>query len=249
MTKKISTLLIFILGFNLVIYAEREISLISDVALINSEIYSGPTPPVKILIAIDMRNSAFYKLSDKENVIKGGLFNQGLNIVSIEASNLFKKSGSHVYFLDLKVDDLIFRKEIEFDIQLESHIIVKRAKEERKNPEYKLSMFIGNELIVTSKKLSHKNLSSKIELPPLPENYSPFDPMDRADPALNSFSILSAVGLAYELIKKLMPAKAKEKRASSIQKQKQITTIFFRRGLEGVIKEIKAVITLKTKDL
>ncbi|MGB2844672.1 MAG: hypothetical protein WBC02_07445, partial [Candidatus Aminicenantaceae bacterium] len=58
-----------------------------------------------------------------------------------------------------------------------------------------------------------------------------------------------AVGAAYGLVKKLITEKNKEKREIPIQKHKQITRTFLRKNSEGVAREVKAVITLKTKEL
>ncbi len=110
-------------------------------------------------------------------------------------------------------------------------------------------MFIGDKLVTSSKKLSPSKLSFKVELPPMPENYDSLYDLKKSYPALNSFSILDAVGAAYGLLKKLITEKNKEKREILIQKHKQITRTFLRKNSEGVAKEVKAVITLKIKEL
>lgn len=227
---------------------KRKYPLITETALIDGKIYNSSIQPAKIVIGIDIKNGAYYKLSDRNNIIKGGLLKRGFNIISITADDLFKKSGSHIYFLDLKADDLFLKKEIEIDIKLDSHEQIKEPENKIENPEYKLFMFIGDELIISRKKLAY-SLPLKIEMPPWPKDYKPFGPADKTNPAFNSFSIFSAVGAIYQLIKGLKTKKSPEKLASPIQKQKQITITFIRKNLEGVAKEVKAVITLKTRDL
>ena len=101
MIKRIVLLSLFILCFSFPLLAQEELPLISDISLINSNI-NGPNPPAKLVIGVDMERDAYYKLSDRENTIKGGLFKRGINIISIEADDLFQKSGSHIYFLDFK---------------------------------------------------------------------------------------------------------------------------------------------------
>lgn len=227
--------------------------MITDIGLIAKMSQNGSTPPAKLVIGVDITKDVYYKLSDEENVIKGGLFYKGLNLIYIEAYSFFEKSGKRAYFLDLKAGDFILRKEIEIDIQLDlpadGERVYEKTKNKTKNPEYKLSMFIGDELVVSSKKFYYDKISFEFKLPPAQVNYRPFILPDETEPTANSFSIFSALGLAYGLIKKLKAQKSKGKRAAPVQKQKQITVTFVRKNYEGVEKEVKAVITLKTKDI
>jgi len=229
---------------------QRKYPLITDIALINGKIYHRSFPPAKILIGIDIRNDAYYKLSDKENIIKGGLLIKGFNLINIDAYYLFEKSESHLYFLGIKAGDLILKKEIEINIKLDSHEEAEKAENEIENIEYKLFMFIGDQLIVSSKKFFHKKLPLKIEIPPPSGEYRPFGPVvDKSDPFLNSFSIFTAAAGIYELIKSLKSGKNTGKKADSIQKLQQITTTFLRKNSEGIEKEVKAVITIRTRSL
>jgi len=248
MIKRIVLLFLFFLYFSFPLFAQEELPLISDISLINSNT-SGLNPPAKLMIGVDMERDAYYKLSDKENTIKGGLFKRGLNIISIEADDLFQKSGSRIYFLDFKANDLMLRKEIEIDIQLDSHEIVKKTDDKRENQEFELSMFIGDKLILTSKKLPQITPSVKLEFPPWPDTYKPHNPIERVNSPLNSFSIFDAVGVAYDLIKKLVSKKSEEKEVNPIQMQKQMKATFLRKNSEGASEEVRAVITLKTRDL
>jgi hypothetical protein len=250
MTKTIAALLLFFINFSFNLYAEEEFLIIADMGLINSKISNGLTPPARLVVGIDIKKEAYYKLSYKKDIIGGGLFNKGLNIFNIEATDLFEKSGSFKYILDLKVGTLVLSKEIEINIQLDSFDDIKKTEDKIKNPEYEISLFIGDKLVTSSKKkLISSKLSYKVELPPMPDNYDAFYDLKRSDPALNSFSILDAVGAALGLVKKLITEKNKKKREIPIQKHKQITRTFLRKNSEGVAKEVKAVITLKIKEL
>lgn len=235
-----------IVSFNL--YAEDQILQIFDIALIKSEIYDKSMPPAEISIGIEMGEDAFYKLSDKNDVIRGGLFHKGLNILYLEASRFFEKSDSRIYFLDLKKGNSLLRKEIEIDIKLESEEKEAKPAEKAVNPEYKLSMFVGDELIVTSKKVPPKHIPLKVDLPPWPEEYKPFGPVDTSEFTFNSFSILEAIGVLQGLIKNLGKGKEKEQQFKPIPRLKQITTTFVRIDTEGITRKVEAVITLKTKD-
>lgn len=246
--KKIVFMVIFILSFNLYSYDLEEFSLVTDIWLAENSVDKLFTPPERLVIGIDLTENAYYKLSDKENVIKGGFFKKGPNFIDIDASDLFKISGTHVYSLDLKVGDLIHTEKIEIDIQLDSGDADAQTKDEAENPEYELSMFIGDRLVLSSKKFLPKDLSFEIEKPPLPENYGPFYEVRGRDknPMLNSFSIIDAVGAAYGLIKKMIDKKRTRKIEQPLKKYRQQTVTFIRRDSEGVSREIHAVVTLKS---
>lgn len=225
--------------------------LVTEMALIKSDVYYDNTPPSHISIGIDIKNMAYYKLSDETNVIKGGRFLQGFNSIQLEANSLFDRSGSHIYFLDLKTGDFILRKEIRIDIALDTE--ENKEKNETiavaRNPQYKLSMYIGDELVATRTSKFQQKLSLNIEKPPLPENYDPYDMVREDNPMANSASIFQALALAQEIIKSLSSKKDKEKRFDPLEKSQKIRTTFFRKDSGGIEREVSAEITLYTMNL
>lgn len=233
---------------------KRKYPLITEIALIDSEIYKRSIPPDKIVIGVDIENPAYYKLSDDKKIIKAGLFSRGFNSFSLAAHELFQNSGSHIYILDIKAEDLYLKKELEVDIQLASQIITKKTDEKPRNIEYNLSMFIGDELIISSRKLHQEKLSWKFEIPAPTTNLSPLIPPEKVDPrkedyTSHSFSIPAAVAGVLQLIKGLKKKESPEERVSYFQKSKQLTTTFIRKNLDGIEKEVRAVIRLKTRQL
>lgn len=246
--KHTAFLMILIVSFGFSSYEQKIISPIKDVWL--AEIGSDKMffPPDRLSIGIHLAESAYYKLSEKENVVKGGLFKKGINFIDIDARDLFKISGTHVYALDLKIGDLVLRDYIEIDIQLDSEDLDVQTKEKVKDPEYELSMFIGDRLVLSSKKFLQKNLEFKVEKPLLPENYGPFYEVrgKDQDPMQNSVSIIDAVGVAYGLIKKIIGKKRKQKTKPPLKKYRQRTITFIKRDSEGVAREVRAVVTLKS---
>jgi hypothetical protein len=233
MIRKVSFLLAFVISLNLYSFGEDTSAVVVEIGLIGERSGKILAPPEKLVIGIEISVEAYYKFSDKENVIKGGLLRRGLNIVDIEAIGLFEESGTHVYFLDLKVGDLILKKEIEIDIQLDSPGIDSGTQRQARDPEYELSMFVGNQLIVTGKKVPFKGPSFEIE-------------KEYKNPMLNSFSIIDAAGAVYDMLKKAIGKKKRQKSERSIQKHKQLTVTFLRRDSEGVSMEINATIELKS---
>ena len=226
---------------------------ISEMAFLESEIYKGPSPPDKLIIGIDIESDAYYKLSDEEGVIKGGLLKKGFNSIYVKTDDFFQKSGSRPYFLDLKKGDLIVSKKIEIDIQIESPVKArKKVKVTDKpvpNPEFKISLFVGDELIIESKKLAYENLPVKLHLPPWPDELRPYGPIQENEFALNSFTIAHAVGAIYQLFKQIKNGKKDDVKPKPVQKQMQVRSTFLREGPGGEAEEFRSVITLKTKHI
>ena len=230
------------------LFAQVEFPLVADISLVNSNPNEGVFPPTKLLLAVDLEMDAYYKLSDREKTIKGGMVKRGINIISIEADDLFESSGSHIYFLDLKRNDSILREEIEIDIRLETREIEKKANEETEARQFKLAMFIGDELIISSTKIAQKSVPLKFNLPPWPDTYKPHNPIERTNSPLNTVSIFDAAGVAYDLIKKLLSKKSEENQVKPLPRQKQMTATFLRVHSDGATDEVKAAIALKTKE-
>ena len=250
--KKVSLLLACIMSLDLCLIGQDLFPLVRDIGLVGDESSKDFAPPGKLIIGVDVSREAFYKFSDEENVIKAGLFKRGLNTVEIEAGGLFLESGIHVYFLDLKAGDLTLRKEMEIDIQLDSSGVDSGTPRlvKEPEPEYELSLFIGDKLIVSGRKALSKELSFNVELPPLPDGYGPFYEIEKEykNPLRNSFSIIDAIGAGYSLIKSMIDKKKKQKITAPVQKHEQITVTFMRRDSEGAAKEVTAVINLKVRN-
>ena len=220
--------------------------LVIDISLVKGKIYDLPSPPARIAVGVEITNEAYYKLSDDHKVLMGGLFKKGFNIIHIDALNLFERSGSHRYFFNLKAGDLILKKEVNIVIQLKSQEVMKKPAVKREDGEYKISMFVGDELIMSSKKAPLRRPSLKLDLPPAHGKFSPFGPvpLDKSDPSLYSTSIFSVLGLAYQTLNKLLKKEDKTQ-PYIIQKQKRIDTQFKRRDSQGIEREIEVIIMLR----
>ena len=250
--KKISLLLACIISLDLYFLGQDLLPLVKDIGLLGDESSKDFAPPDKLKIGVDISREALYKLSHEENVIKAGIFKRGLNTVEIDAEDLLLESGTHVYFLDLKAVDLTLRKEIEIDIQLDSSGVDSGTPRliKEPEPEYELSLFIGEKLVISGRKLLSEELSFNVELPPIPDGYGPFYEIEKEykNPLRNSFSILDAIGVGYFLIKKMIDKKKMQKQVKPVQKHEQLTATFMRRDSEGAAREVTAVISLKVKN-
>lgn len=245
-------LLACIISLDLYFLGQDLLPLVRDIGLIGDESSKDFVSPDKLIIGVDVSRDALYKFSDEESVIKAGLFTRGLNTVEIEAGGLFLESGTHVYFLDLKAGDLTLKEEIEIDIQLDSSGVDSGTPRlvKESEPEYELSLFIGDKMIVSGRKSLSEELPFNVELPPLPDGYGPFYEIEKEykNPLRNSFSILDAIGVGYSLIKKMIDKKKMQKQVKPVQKHEQLTATFMRRDSEGAAREVTAVIKLKVKN-
>jgi hypothetical protein len=247
MNKKIFLLLLLatILPFSL--YADLNV----EISLIDRNLGTNPTisftPPAELEIGVDISDEALYKLSDEKGVIKGGLLKVGFNSIYIPANLLFINSGTHKYFLDFKSGDALLRKEIDIAIQLTPETSLVKKSTEAKPHEYKLSLYVGDELILSSTKTLHLP-SLMLGLPPLPENYRPFNPRDKSNPLLNSISIPDAVAAINEVIKYFVSKKETKIPASYFKKLKQLTITYKRLDQDVIPNEVNATITLKAEE-
>jgi len=73
MIRKVSFLLVFVISLNLYLFGEETSTVVIDIGLIGEGTGKTLAPPEKLVIGIEISVEAYYKFSDKENVIKGGL--------------------------------------------------------------------------------------------------------------------------------------------------------------------------------
>lgn len=226
---------------------EKTYPLVHQIMLINGERYQGPQPPPELLIGIDIKNRAYYKLMEEDEVIKGSVLSPGFNTIPLPAGSLFEQSGSHTYVLSLKKGPLILKKELTLQIQLTSSAPQKKETEGLKG-EYTLSLHIGENLILSRKKMLDR-LQMEINPTPLPPNYSFFDPDPDENPMAHSVSIFDAVNVLTQLVKEATTKEKPETEPYTPQTTRRLTASFLRPDSQGKNRKVQAVITLKTQDL
>ncbi len=249
MNKNIFSIITLLIGLVSIVHAETISTLVSEIFLIDSEIYRKYVPPGRILIGVEMESDTLYKLTIQDEVLQGGLLRKGFNSLSIDTQGFFEKSDSHTYVLEIKTDDFLTRKEITIDVQLFPMYVVQKRGEEEKTYEYTVSFFVGDRLIYSTRKFPLRDLSFKLDLPPSDGVYNPFGLIDGRQPPLNTFSIPDAIAGLYQLAKTLTSGKDKERQDKTIQKKQQIETTFVKRNVSGDVWHWRAMILLKTKDL
>jgi hypothetical protein len=217
----------------------------------SSGITSAPfslNPPERLVLGIEMANEVYYKLSDGENVLKGGLFRRGFNSVTIETKKIFRNSGAYPYFLEFKAGDLIVRRELAIDVRRDSYGVIGKPAEQSKNPEFVLKIFLGDELLASSRKFL-PSPPLKIDIPPPGGVYDPFGPGYQNDPKLpNSFPIMSLPAAIYELIKSLTN-RDKAEPVPPVELKPEVAFVFNEKNAAGGQIEVKARLALGLRNI
>jgi hypothetical protein len=240
---------------------EREkLPIITDIGLIKEIPDKTSELPEELSIGITITNDAFYKLLHKSEILKGGTLKKGLNRLGINAENLFKESGTHVYILETKADQYGFKYEITIDIQLETAAEVSPApsvpavqsssKPGSPDPkiatepgeraaaiQYDLSMYVEGRFIARTRKEEFGSVfeSSMKGIQKAIES-EPGHPGDTVNPTALSIPILP-----------LMKAILKKKRTSAHPQPRAIRMVFIQEDKGGASKEVNAVISLKSR--
>jgi len=204
---------------------------------------AASSPPAKLVLGLEMANEAYYKLSDGENVLEGGQFKRGHNSVSLDTNKLFRGSGAHTYVLELKAGDLIVRRELAIDVKLNAFGVVGSQGPSGKIQQYVLKLFLGDDLLASSRKSPPSTPPIKIELPQPTGVYDPWGPGYQNEPKIpNSFPILGIPAIINELIKSLKK-KDEVEPVPPVELKPEITILF--KGKHGGVRDVEIVARLR----
>jgi len=214
----------------------------------------GPLPPRYLQLGLDLTNDALYRLSDSGGILGGGMLHKGFNILDLEAGNLFERSGSRVYVLDLKAGDISLRTEVSLAVSLtgEAEPPAEEKLAKTKGLIYELSFYVGSRLVAVSQKTENASEPLKLKVKPVNLRANPmFKPPGREepfDPDQMGVSIPDAIGIIGGLIKDLVTKKPKTYE-SSIDKATLVQFTIFRQGSAGAEVEVKASFSVKSRRL
>jgi hypothetical protein len=233
----------------------QEYPLILDVFLVEQKRAAQTfSPPAQIVLGIEITNTAFYRMMREERIIAGSSLHRGFNIVRVDADRLFSQPGVHVYTLELKKEDLELRREVRLDVDVTSPQFRTSPEAQAKKIEYTLSLFVGEEMISSLKKIERLETPLKLGFSNNALKGGKFDPLHRADPQghpdplSNSVSIPAVVAGIATLIKELFGKKDEGAQEPQIAKSKTQEFRYFRR-LYGLDQETTARITLESRSL
>jgi hypothetical protein len=219
-----------------------------EIGLIDSDNYRGTSPPAQLIVALELSQNAYYKLIQNGLTLKGGRFLKGFNSFSLESNTFFRGSGIHTYTLELKVEDRIIKQDFEIAVEMEDQAPPAKKDLPAEDKEYTVLMYIGDQLVASSKKLPTAEPSKKIEVPPPPYQINPY--ASAAEPDHNDVTgvpILATAMAIYQTIKSLTARKDEEVPPQPIQKKSVILSTFLRSSPDGQVYKAKATISLRTR--
>lgn len=240
---------IFLLSLSLGALTQTPPPLVLEIGLIDSDSYRGTSPPARLIVGLEMSQVALYKLTHNKTTLKGGRFLKGFNSISLETDNFFEGSGVHAYILELKVENRIIRQEFEIAVEMEDQAPRATKETPAENKEYSVLMYIGDQLVASSKKLPTAEPSKKIEMPPPPYQIDPYASAAEPDYNATGVPIFAAAIALYQTIKDLTAKKEKDERPQPIRKKSLITSTFLRSSPDGQVYKVNATITLRTQFL
>ena len=226
---------------------------VSAISLIKGIGNQAIVPAGILPLVIEISHEAFYKFMSGTSVLEGGQFQPGFNVIALDANELFLNSESRVYTLDIKSGGLTLKKEITLDIQVTSPMQPPQpASKPGQLREYTLSLYIGGELVLTSKKTENPaTWGMNIKPANLPYGFRPDWVLHRNEPnPMNSVSIIQALAMVYSLLKDLFKKKNKPNvEPPKIETVQNLDLTFHQKNSLGEDRETKVAIKLLTKNL
>jgi len=228
---------------------------ISEIALIKG-IGDQIIMPAGILpLAIEITNEAYYKFSSRTRLLEAGQFKSGFNVIALDANELFISSGKRTYLLEVKSGALVLNKEIALEVEVSSpwKAAPKTGPQTTRPIEYKLSIYVGGELVMSSQKAEYP-LAWKLDVQPsnTPYGFSPdyYAKRNEPNPMMNSIPIFEAIAAIYSLLKDLLKKRdKKEVEPPKIQTVQDLSLVFKQRDEYGRNQEMKISLKLRTKNL
>ncbi len=179
---------------------------VSSISIVWPKKNPGPMPPQALQLGLDMANDAYYRFSDATGILGGGVLHKGFNILNLSAESLFERSGSRVYVLDLKAEDIALKTEVALSVSLtpEAAPPAEEKLSKTKGMIYELSFYVGSRLVVKSSKTDRASEPLKLNIKPVNLRANPmFKPPGRHDPFdpdQMGVSIPAAIGVLTGLI-------------------------------------------------
>ncbi len=217
--------------------------LIFEMSLIEKKTTEQTSPPLESVVYMEISSPAYYKIFHQEEILKAGLFHKGFNTFTLSLKGFFQKPGVYEYSLELKSGEIIVTKKFSFKIDFDSRLAINNDTGlPEKTIEQKISFYIEDKLIVSSRKIHTSIKPFSIELPPADGLYKPFGPLKEEDPWMNSFSVDKAVSGLTSLLNDLINKKDEE--SYQLKKSRQIFINFTRTNQAGLIEKVQATLIL-----
>jgi hypothetical protein len=213
--------------------------------------------PAAVEVGLELMSDAFYRLSLGPYILDGGHWRRGFHILTIPVRDLFERSETYEFFLDLKAGDLIVRKPIRIGIDVAQVSVAAPAPGPQPPPlplpgtptisplEGELSLYVDGRLILKSRKIAAKPPPLSFPLPgPSMPGQKPYMPPPKNDPMASGVSIIDALALAYKAIKDLTARKPPKPSPPAYRKVDSLGFSFMRTTAENLPASARATVTL-----
>ncbi len=199
-----------------------------------------------LALLLEIRREAFYKLSERDNVLATGKLLPGLNTLRFTRPGLAAGSQSYFFLLDLIEPGATSQKFLRLQVTVEGRTAMAAETKATLSGSFRLDMYHSGRLIGFRKKnmadLFHLKTGLVVPVPDPGLSGSAI----RSQPISQSVSVL---GLGMALAKYLAGKKAEKRmREHTIEAQKKkLTTSISRQGASGESREVPIVIELKVE--
>lgn len=235
---------------------KRLYPLVHDVNLLSYSRTPATGLPASVDVGLELLNEAFYRISLGPYILEGGHWPKGFHILTIPLRDLFTRSDTYDFVLDLKAGDLVVRKPVRVQVDI-ADIAPSRAPapEERFEPppslpsrpiqEGEISVYIDGKLVLKSRKIAAKPAPFSFPLGgPLMQGQKPYMPPPKNDPLMSGVNIVDALALAYKAIKDLVSKKPPKPSAPSYQKVSVLSFAYSRTTSAGQSVSARASLSL-----
>jgi len=235
---------------------KRSYPLVYDLSLLSYA--KGPATglPAAVEVGLELLNEAYYRISLGPYILEGGHWPAGFHILTIPLNDLFERSDTYDFILDLRAGDIVVRKPLRVRIDI-ADMIAGAASSPRDTffpepgtpakpiPEGEISLYIDGKLVLRSRKIAAKPSSFTFPLGgPLMPGQKPYMPPPKNDPMASGVNIVDAIALAYKAIKDLVARKPPKPSPPSYQKVTNLSFAYSRTTAEGLAVSARASIGL-----
>jgi hypothetical protein len=235
---------------------KRAYPLVYDLSLLSYARTPATGLPASVDIGLELLNEAFFRVSLGPYILEGGHWPKGFHILTIPLSNLFMRSDTYEFVLDLKAGDLICRKpvRVRIDIADMAAVPVSAPADVFSPPpgmpvkpiqEGEISVYIDGKLVLKSRKIAPRPTPFTFPLGgPLMQGQKPYLPPPKDGPLVSGVNIVDALALAYKAIKDLVAKKPPKPSAPSYQKVSVLSFAYSRTVSGGQSVPARASLSL-----
>jgi hypothetical protein len=210
---------------------KRTYPLVYDISLLSYPRSPATGLPASVDIGLELLNEAYFRVSLGPYILEGGYWPKGFHILTIPLSDLFTRSDTYDFILDLKAGNLICRKPIRVRIDIANMAAAPAtAPADVFSPppsmptkpiqEGEISVYIDGKLVLKSRKIAARPTPFTFPLGgPLMQGQKPYlPPPTTNNPMMSGVNIVDALALAYKAIKDLVAKRPPKPSAPSYQK-------------------------------